>query len=501
MWLGSIGAQKLGQPVPESNFWSSLKSVRPQAAQTNTPFWWMLFNGLVKARSVPSLRSTLYCSGVRIFFHSSSVLTIFSITSFDPFLSLVGTGALAAAKARAPVRARAIRMNASFMEPSSFVWRPGSPASSLENRSDADPVPAEEGQEFLFVHGLDPQLARVLGLGAGVLADHYGVRGLADRAGGAGAQGFDVRLGVAAGEAGEAAGEEPLLPRKRVYGSVPPPGCGRARLHQAHAAGELVEHLGVVRLGEEGGDLLGHARARPRDLLEGGLVRRAQAGEGAEVPGEVARHGDAHLGDPQAIEEAGELGGGAGLLQGVHQLVGRFLGEPLQLHELLGADLEEVGELLHQPLSHEELGGLVPQPLDVQGVARGEVDDAAGELRRALEAVGADGERAALNQLGATGGADVRHLPLGGALVAGLLDALDHLGDDVPARWTRTRSPSRTSLRATSSRLCRVARATVTPPISTGSMIATGVTTPVRPTEGRIERMRVTSLRGGNLKA
>ena len=70
-----------------------------------------------------------------------------------------------------------------------------------------------------------------------------------------------------------------------------------------------------------------------------------------------------------------------------------------------------------------------------------------------------------------------------------------------PARCTRTRSPSRTSLRATSSRLCRVARATVTPPISTGSMMATGVTTPVRPTEGRIERMRVTSLRGGNLKA
>src|SRR3954452_13289121 len=126
------------------------------------------------------------------------------------------------------------------------------------------------------------------------------------------------------GGRGGAAGEDPLLPRKWFYGSVPPTGCGGLRLHQVHPAGELVEHLGVVRLGEEGGDLLGHARAHPRDLLEGGLVRREQAGEGAEVPGEVARHGDAHLGDPQAIEEAGELGGGAGLLQGVHQLVGRF---------------------------------------------------------------------------------------------------------------------------------------------------------------------------------
>jgi hypothetical protein len=68
-----------------------------------------------------------------------------------------------------------------------------------------------------------------------------------------------------------------------------------------------------------------------------------------------------------------------------------------------------------------------------------------------------------------------------------------------PARCTRTRSPSRTSFLATSSRLWRVARATVTPPISTGSMRATGVTTPLRPTLGRIERMRVISFLGGNL--
>src|SRR5690349_8450323 len=146
----------------------------------------MLFSGLVKARSVPCLRRTSNCSGVRTFFHSSSDLTIFSITSLDPFLSLLGAGATAAARARAPVRARAIRVTASFIGAIPFVWRPGSPASSQENRSDADPVPAEEIQKFFLVHGPDPQLARVLGLGAGVLADHHDVRGLADRAGGAG---------------------------------------------------------------------------------------------------------------------------------------------------------------------------------------------------------------------------------------------------------------------------------------------------------------------------
>ena len=70
-----------------------------------------------------------------------------------------------------------------------------------------------------------------------------------------------------------------------------------------------------------------------------------------------------------------------------------------------------------------------------------------------------------------------------------------------PARCTRTLSPSRMSLRSTSSRLCSVARATVTPPSSTGSISATGVTTPVRPTLGTIDSTRVTSLRGGNLWA
>ena len=45
-----------------------------------------------------------------------------------------------------------------------------------------------------------------------------------------------------------------------------------------------------------------------------------------------------------------------------------------------------------------------------------------------------------------------------------------------------TVSPTRTSLRATSSSLCRVARATVEPARGTGSRMATGVSCPVRPT-------------------
>ena len=51
-----------------------------------------------------------------------------------------------------------------------------------------------------------------------------------------------------------------------------------------------------------------------------------------------------------------------------------------------------------------------------------------------------------------------------------------------PARITTTSSPSRTSLRARSSSLWRVAVLTVTPPTWTGSSIANGTRWPVRPT-------------------
>ena len=51
-----------------------------------------------------------------------------------------------------------------------------------------------------------------------------------------------------------------------------------------------------------------------------------------------------------------------------------------------------------------------------------------------------------------------------------------------PARCTTTVSPTRTSLRAISSSLCRVALETTTPPTVTGLSLAIGVSAPVRPT-------------------
>ena len=73
------------------------------------------------------------------------------------------------------------------------------------------------------------------------------------------------------------------------------------------------------------------------------------------------------------------------------------------------------------------------------------------------------------------------------------------LGITSPPFSMRTVSPTRTSLRATSSSLCSVARATVEPARKTGSRLATGVSLPVRPTCTSIERTTVAAWRAGYL--
>src|ERR1700753_1651154 len=70
-----------------------------------------------------------------------------------------------------------------------------------------------------------------------------------------------------------------------------------------------------------------------------------------------------------------------------------------------------------------------------------------------------------------------------------------------PARITTTTSPSRTSLRARSSSLWRVAVETVTPPTWTGSSIANGTRCPVLPTFQTTFFIVVIAVVGGNFQA
>ena len=68
-----------------------------------------------------------------------------------------------------------------------------------------------------------------------------------------------------------------------------------------------------------------------------------------------------------------------------------------------------------------------------------------------------------------------------------------------PARSISTVSPTRTSLRRTSSSLCRLTLETVTPASSTGSSWAVGVSAPDLPTLIVIETTRVVAWRAANL--
>src|ERR1700726_4898630 len=75
------GSQKLGHPVPDSNFVFELNSSAPQAAHVYVPsaLVWTYFP--VNGRSVPFRRRMSYCSGVSSARHSSSVFEILVLTS------------------------------------------------------------------------------------------------------------------------------------------------------------------------------------------------------------------------------------------------------------------------------------------------------------------------------------------------------------------------------------------------------------------------------------
>ncbi len=90
------------------------------------------------------------------------------------------------------------------------------------------------------------------------------------------------------------------------------------------------------------------------------------------------------------------------------------------------------------------------------------------------------------------GGAPAGRIPGTGPTTSGMTS---------PALRTMIVSPTRTSLRWTSSSLCSVALAMVDPATSTGSNSASGVSAPVRPTCTRISRRIVVFSSGGNLNA
>jgi hypothetical protein len=148
------------------------------------------------------------------------------------------------------------------------------------------------------------------------------------------------------------------------------------------------------------------------------------------VVGEPARHRGSDLGYAQPVEQARQLRA-RGALDRVHKVARGCLGEPLELDEPVGAQLEDVGQALHHALDHELPGRLLAESFDVETGPRREVPDPAGELRRAAEPVGAEDLRPVRDEARATGRANFGHPERLAALAAFLLDPLHDLRNHV----------------------------------------------------------------------
>src|SRR5271169_776162 len=112
------GSQKLGHPVPLSNFVFEEKSGQSQPAQANVPARFSCNNGLVNGGSVPASRNTTYCSAVRRRRHSSGVSVIRSGAADASIWPRVSpTAAPIAATATVLRKYRRLRIPASNVRP------------------------------------------------------------------------------------------------------------------------------------------------------------------------------------------------------------------------------------------------------------------------------------------------------------------------------------------------------------------------------------------------
>ncbi len=123
------GAEKAGQPQPESYFASEEKISASQAAQRYVPGSKTSSYSPVNGGSVPFSRSTWYCSGVSSARHSASVLSIFGITRERTLRAVTDEGAVLAklvAWGESQPRVRAVILT-------STRARPGAPVDALSD--------------------------------------------------------------------------------------------------------------------------------------------------------------------------------------------------------------------------------------------------------------------------------------------------------------------------------------------------------------------------------
>ena len=190
------------------------------------------------------------------------------------------------------------------------------------------------------------------------------------------------------------------------------------------------------------------------------------------------------------------------LVDRIDEQLRRALADALERDEPLDGERVDVGGVVEETRLDELRDALLAQALDVHRRAAGEEHDALHALRRAVDV---DAPRVGLaleaHERLVAHRAVRGELPLARARLRFASTGPTTSGITSPALRTMTVSPTRTSLRATSSWLCSVASPTVEPPTNTGSSCANGVARPVRPMLTMIPRSSVVFSSGGNLNA
>ena len=219
-------------------------------------------------------------------------------------------------------------------------------------------------------------------------------------------------------------------------------------------------------------------RAAHRLVVARRDLRRDQPGR------QVDRRLPADLRNAEAGEDPRQRPPDARPLDPAVEVLGALLREPVERHEVLDRQPEEVAAPLARDRARASCASTA-QPAPSMSIARHEMAELLADARRAGEvrAVVADGalvadDRRAADRA-AAGMSYSRSAPVRFSTIGRTTSGITS-----PAFWRITWSPIRMSLRRTSSRLCSVARATVEPATLVGVRCATGVSVPVRPTYG-----------------
>jgi hypothetical protein len=155
-----------------------------------------------------------------------------------------------------------------------------------------------------------------------------------------------------------------------------------------HAGGaQLLDHLAIVRLGEELGDALRHDRPHVGHLLQRIDVGCDQRVEIAEVACQITRGGLADVADAEREDEAGQRGAAA-LFDRHQQVLRRLLAHALEVGEREHAEAVQIDRRLHDRRIDELVDQLVAQALDVHRAPAGKMQQCLLALRRAEQPAG-----------------------------------------------------------------------------------------------------------------